>query len=149
MQTLFAHTILRLGGKILQINTQGHPDIRAQLGDREMLVQVKTSAHRSSSTLFELGIKDFTGIVESGRRQGILALLDCAAPVRWIVVEATRAKALVGRSVTVAMLWADCEQGLSIDCTEEFTQLILRNADVLQTLTYAVLMRRALRGTPI
>jgi hypothetical protein len=31
MQGMFAHVLARLGGEILEINAQGHPDIKARL----------------------------------------------------------------------------------------------------------------------
>jgi hypothetical protein len=76
MQALFAHVLIRNGYRIREINTQGHPDVRASLGDREIFVQMKTILHSSAGTLFGLKESDLAGITKRGRRDGFLAVLD-------------------------------------------------------------------------
>lgn len=145
MQAIFAHVILRLGGKILEVNAQGHPDVRAVLGDRELVVQVKTSSHSWAGSMFEMNSSDFSGIGCAGRREGLLAFLDCAEPVRWIMVRSDRARAFVGRLVHVSTLQAESDEALSEDCTEEFLEIIVELGDRLLNLTYPLLRVRALR----
>ena len=147
MQAIFGHVLIRLGARIREINTQGHPDIRAKLGDRELIVQVKTIWHRSHWTMFDLRSEDLSGISAAGRRDGLLAVLDCAEPAKWIVVAAYRAATLVGQSVHLATLQAISRPELSSDCTEEFSSIIRTQQNRLQTLTYSVLRSRALSGT--
>jgi hypothetical protein len=89
-QGLFAHVLIRQGYKILDVKAQGHPDIRALGHDREMLVQVKTVAHRSAQAVIELSVEDVAGIAAVGRRGGWFAVLDCATPARWIMVSGSR-----------------------------------------------------------
>ena len=146
MQALFAHVMIGLGAVITEINAQGHPDIRAKIGDRDLLIQVKTSKHSSSATEFELSEADFRGISTQGTSEGILAYLDCAEPVNWIVVPNARARRLVGKSVHVATLRADADELFSDECTEVFTEIILNFKDRLGNLTYSILRRRALEG---
>jgi hypothetical protein len=146
LQALFAHVLLRLGARVLEINAQGHPDVRVRLSDREMLVQVKTCSHTSAATIFEMTEEDVTGITEAGRRAGVLAFLDCAEPVSWSIVPADRAAAMVGRLVHVATLRADSDHALSEDCTEEFLAMIQTIGHRLRNLTYTLLRDRALAG---
>ena len=146
LQAVFAHVLLRIGGEILEVKAQGHPDVRARLGDRELLVQVKTSAHRFATTQFELSPEDFAGISEGGRREGFVGFLDCAEPVQWILVSAGRAAGWLGRPVYVSTLRAECDEALSEDCTVEFLDLLSAAAGRIRNTTYAVLCRRALNG---
>ena len=149
LQALFAHILLRLSARIVEINAQGHPDIRAVLGDRELLIQVKTCSHSSAATIFEITREDVSGITEGGRRTGMLAFLDCAEPVSWIIVPADRVLAMVGRPVHVATLRADSDRVLSADCTEEFLLILDRVGGHLPNFTYSLLRRRALNGEPL
>jgi hypothetical protein len=149
MQALFAHVILRLNGRVIEINAQGHPDIRAWLGRRELLIQVKTFWHRYPTSVFELSTEDVGGIQATGEREGILAVLDCAVPVRWNVVPADRAASLTGFAIPAATLRADSNRSLSEDCTAEFLGIVLNTGDKLRNLTYRLLRRRALRGESI
>lgn len=149
MQALFAHVILRLNGQVSEINAQGHPDIRARLGRRELLIQVKTFWHRSPTSMFELSSEDIAGIRAVGEREGVLAVLDCAVPVRWNVVPADRAASFIGSSVHAATLRADSNQALSADCTEEFISMVMNAGERFRNFTYGVLRRRALRGESI
>jgi hypothetical protein len=146
LQAVFAHVLLRLGAEILEINARGHPDVRARLGDRELLVQVKTAAHRWAESMFEMLSDDFRGISERGRREGFLALLDCAEPVQWLLVSANRASQLIGQPVHISALKADCDAGLSEDCTLEFRTLLSVSAGRILKMTYPTLCRRALKG---
>lgn len=149
MQAMFAHLMLRRGAKILEVNTQGHPDIRASIGDVDYLIQVKTSIHSSSATLFELTLDDLNGIRPTGRNQGLLAFLDSAQPVSWIIVRFERVKALLGRSVHVSSLRADSDQILSECYSDEFFEVLDGVGDRLINLTYPLLRRRAMEGKPI
>ena len=62
LQALFAHILLRLSARVVEINAKGHPDIRAVLGDRELLIQLKTCSHSSAATIFEITREDVSGI---------------------------------------------------------------------------------------
>lgn len=146
MQGFFAHVLIALGSSILEVNAQGHPDVKARLNDRVMLVQVKASKHGSSATMFELAEADLRGISTMSGGEGMLALLDCAAPARWIIVPLRRARGLVGRAVHIATLQAEADSILSDECTEVFAEMILRCESRLANLTYRILRRRALSG---
>jgi len=149
IQALFAHVLLRLGGVVSTVNAQGHPDIGARLGDRELLIQVKAVSHASASQIVNVADEDLRGIAPTGRREGVLAFLDCAEPVEWIVIPFARANALSGRSVHVATVRAERDVALSEDCTGEFLDMVLTIGKRLRTMTYRVLRRRALRGEAV
>lgn len=149
MQALFAHLMLRRGAQILEVNTQGHPDVRARIGDSEYLVQVKTSIHSSAATLFEMTDQDLKGIEPAGTRRGFLAFLDSAQPVSWIIVPFDRAQLLLGRPVPVATLRADSSENLSLEYTQEFFDVLEKVGDRLHRLTYPILRARALDARPI
>jgi hypothetical protein len=146
MQALFAHTIMRLGWRILAINAKGHPDIHAQAADEEVLIQVKSNAHRSARSMLELSFDDVEGIRAIGRRTGWFALLDCAVPVQWFVIDSQRARSLLGRPLHLATLKANCDPEISATCTRHFHEIISNSRVRLPTLSFHVLSRRALIG---
>jgi hypothetical protein len=146
MQALFAHTIIRKGWHITAINAKGHPDIRAQTSDDELLIQVKSNAHLSANSNLELSLDDVGGIKAVGRRTGWFAVLDCAAPVQWIMISGVRAVSLLGRPMHLATLKANCDLEMSTSCSRHFYGVISDNHVRLATLTFQVLCRRALAG---
>src|SRR5205823_4807821 len=118
MQGLFAHVLLRLGAQVLDVNAQGHPDIKALLGNGVLIVQVKSCDHTSGSTVYQLSSSDLAGITSSSYTKGYLAFLDCAAPVSWHLIQDSVARQFLGRCVPVATLRAARDEQMSQDCTE-------------------------------
>lgn len=149
VQAWFAHVLIRLGAVILEINRQGHPDVRAKFGGNAIIVQVKSVQHASHLAGFQLTSADLAGIAPAELTKGYLALLDCADPVSWVIVEYSKARQFVNRPSPMAGLRAAAELQMSRDCTEEFTNMILLTKDRLNTLTYSLLVRRALDGKGI
>jgi hypothetical protein len=147
MQGLFAHVLLKLGAKVLEVNAQGHPDIKARLGDTILAVQVKSCNHSYAISAFQLSSSDLAGITTSPISKGYLAFLDCAAPVSWHLLEASVAAQFLNRCVPVATLRAARDEQMSQDCTELFVEIILDVKDRLSLLTYPLLAKRALNGT--
>jgi hypothetical protein len=146
MQALFAHVLMRIGCRVHEINTRGHPDILATRGDRQVFVQVKTVLHSSAGTVFGLSPTDLAGISKLGRRDGFLAVLDCAEPARWILVSSDRAATLTTGSVRIATLVAVSERTMSADCTEEFGEIVRSHTTDLCDLSYGLLRDRALQN---
>ena len=146
MQALFAHVLIRLGAKVLEINAKGHPDIKVMLGQELMLIQVKSAEHAGPWVQFNLSEADFAGITSNDRAAGYLAFLDCATPVSWHVVKSDVARQLVGRFVPVEGIVAMRDESLSIECSEVFAQILLSVKDRLNVLTFALLRHRALEG---
>lgn len=149
MQGFFAHVLLQRGAHILEINAQGHPDIKARLGSRDVLVQVKSLAHVRSSSQLLVVAEDLAGIACPEEDRGYLAVLDCAVPVSWFVIPEPNARLLVGRPANLATLQADRAEPLSSECSEIFLDLILGLQDRLERLPYALLRERALRGAQL
>lgn len=146
MQGLFAHVLLRLGWYIIEVKSKGHPDIRARLGDHECLVQTKSAMHRAANSTIAMSPEDIKGVTELGRRTGWFAVLDCAFPVQWVVVNGSRAVALLGKRLPLALLRANSDIRFSSDCSRQFHQILAENGERLTTLTYALLCSRALKG---
>src|SRR6266568_7498311 len=139
MQALFAHILMRQGWSILEISAQGHPDIRASMLDQEILVQVKSVAHRTANSMIELSSDDVAGISAIGRRAGWFAVLDCAAPARWIMIRSNRAAWLLGKPIYVTTLRANSDVAISADCNEHFYEIVSTNCARLTNLSYTVL----------
>jgi hypothetical protein len=129
MQALFAHVLMRQGWRILEIKAKGHPDIRAATGDREVFVQVKSVSHHSANSTIELSGSDAAGIRAMGRHAGWFAVLDCAVPIRWIVIERGRAARLLGTPHHLATLQANRDIVLSKYCNEAFLEIISEHRD--------------------
>jgi hypothetical protein len=146
MQGLFAHVLIRLGGIVLEVNAQGHPDIKANLGGDLLIVQVKSVLHANSFSGFQLSSADLAGISPTELSKGYLALLDCADPVSWVIINFSKLRQFLDLSVPIAALYAAQETHLSNDCTNEFSELIISVKDRLNTLTFPLLVRRAIEG---
>jgi hypothetical protein len=144
MQALFAHMLMRQGWSILEIRAKGHPDIRAAREDREVFVQVKSVSHGSANTKIELSVDDVAGIKAMGQHAGWFAVLDCAVPVQWIVIERDRAARLLGTPLHLATLQANRDVVLSANCNEAFIEIIAEHGERLPSLRFTALCDRAL-----
>lgn len=150
VQALFAHVLVRLGAGVQEINAQGHPDIKASWRSNTLLVQVKSLLHRSPEHKFEITEDDLRGITPASRTYvGYLALLDCAAPMEWIVVDYDRIRRHLFRPVHTVTLKADSDTQFSRDCTREFVRLIVDSGDRLFDLRYALMCERAIKGSAL
>ena len=149
MQAFFAHVLLRLGARVTMINTHGHPDISAKLSTGDCVIQVKTVAHGSSNHRFQASTTDLDGIRSTPTCRGYLAILDCAVPVGWHLIEAERATSLIGPPAQIATLRAMRTEPLSTECTDVFLELIETEKRRLALLSYRLLADRALRGEPL
>ena len=149
MQGLLAHVLARLGAVIIEVNAQGHPDIKARMADQIFLIQVKSAQHASTASTFQLSSTDLAGIMPGSQSKGYLAFLDCADPVSWILIEAPVAKQFLSRCMPIAALRAAQARNLSDDCTAEFLEMVLSVRKRLSMLTFPLLVRYVLAGTPI
>src|SRR5207302_3654117 len=107
------------------------PDIKAQMSDTLLLIQVKSGKHGGPHAVFQLSSEDFAGIPSGERCKGYLAFLDCAEPVSWVLVEASVARQFLNRSTPIAGLKAARDQNMSRDCTEVFVGMVLSAKDRL------------------
>lgn len=147
VQALYAHVLLRLGATILEVNAQGHPDIKASWSGKTLLVQVKSLLHRRPDQKFDISQDDLRGITPRLKEYtGYLALLDCAPPLEWIVVEYDRIRRHLERPVHTVTLKADSDTELSRGCTIEFVRLLIAIQSRLPDLRYALMCERAMKG---
>ena len=149
MQAVFAHVLLRLGGEILEVNAQGHPDVKARMAGQLTHFQVKTASHSHPGFQFCLSAKDLAGISPDDRGRGFLAVLDCAAPVAWLLVPEGRARLMVERPNLIATLRAERLNPFSVECSEAFLDLVTAEQERLPRLSFGLLAQRALRGEPL
>lgn len=146
-QSLFAHVLIGIGGKILEINAQGHPDITAVLGGKTLLIQVKSVHARSVRRSFTIGHDDLEGINPYNKASiGYLAVLDCTLPVSWILVEYSIIKRLFTRPISLVTLRSISNKIFSDECSEVFINLVLTHQKTLTNLTYNILRNRALQN---
>lgn len=147
MQALFAHVLLELGSTVTELNQQGHPDIKSVRGHQTALFQVKSITHSYGGWALMVDSDDIAGICPSGpNEEGYFAVLDCAAPVSWVVSRYGAIRRHVGRSVSIETIRATADLELSRDSTVVFAELVLRYKGDLHLLTFGVLRDRALRG---
>jgi len=149
MQGFFAHVLVRLGAVVIEVNAQGHPDIKAHMADELLLVQVKSAQHAYTSSVFQLSITDLEGITCREGARGYLAYLDCAEPVSWYLVDSVTARQFLNRPVPVAAIRGAQDRQLSEECSNEFVDAILSAKDRLSLLTFRLLAQRAIAGNPI
>ena len=149
VQAIFAHVLLRLGAKVIEVNAQGHPDVRAELGARTFVVQVKTASHHGPYYQLQVNREELLGIKSVGDCRGYLAVLDCAVPVGWLMLSDGHAADFVERPARIATIRALCENPLSLECTDVFLDLIIAEQHRLPHLSFRLLADRALRGEPL
>ena len=151
VQGFLAHVFIRLGGRIIDIKPQGHPDITASLGSQTLLLQVKSVQAKARRQRFALGADDLEGIRPpigylARDTIGYLAILDCAPPVSWLLVDYHRLRRQELHPVHMVTLHAMANKRLSLQCTEEFVELIGNHQSHLRNLDFHILCSRAMRG---
>jgi len=147
VQALFAHVLLRLGAGIREINQQGHPDIRAEFNGQLHLIQVKSISHSNVPCSVVVEQADLAGIKPtSDQEAGCYAILDCANPPSWVIVDYSDMERHSMRPVNIETVRACANQELSRECSDEFIDIVLANRAHLHLLKYRTLCSRALRG---
>jgi hypothetical protein len=146
-QGIAAHILLRLGARILEVKSQGHPDIVAT--DAEGNIRVEVEVDLGSGRPRLLSAADLASIrpVEKGDR-GYFALAELGMFPRWHVVPFQR---LELRSVEISpmILGALEDEAVSRAWTREFSAMIVRNESRLGALTYDRLRALALQSRPV
>ncbi|MBI4244231.1 MAG: hypothetical protein HY606_09100 [Planctomycetes bacterium] len=147
MQAFFAHVLLELGGSIIEINQQGHPDIKWNFNGKTSLIQVKTTTHSNVGWCLTISPDDIAGIRPSGLNEvGYFAVLDCAVPISWLISEYDKIRRHESRSVNIETIRTAINLDFSNEFTAVFTELMTMHKERLYMLTYAILRERALRG---
>jgi hypothetical protein len=147
IQGYLAHVIMRIGGKIIDIRAQGHPDIIASLGGKTLFLQVKSIHSKSRRREFLIDSNDLEGIHPRDLTTiGYLAILDCTIPPSWIMIDYEKMKRHASAPISMITLRALADARLSQECTEEFVKLIINHQSNLDRLYFHILCSRALRG---
>ena len=141
-QGLFAYVLKQVGGSVVEVKNQGHPDIVALLGGR--LTRVEVEIAPMGERFHVIKIEDVRAVAPLERnQQGYLAVLDIAEPVRWAPIEYSRIRGRVGKQ-PLATLHALADPELAKSCNEAFGEFITTNAERLSALTFRLLRRRVI-----
>ena len=147
VQALFAHVLLRIGGSVLDVKNPGHPDITARLGGQLYYIEVETAARKTTPRRLDQGDLDVLQVGRDGER-GYFCVLDAGPPLAWLCVDV----ATLGRRATgelrLSILRSYSDRHLSVDCTVEFSTLVISQARNLNQLTYKQLRQEALDANP-
>ena len=148
VQALFAHVILRLGGKVLDIKNPGHPDIYAVMNGQLYYIEVETAMRKTIPRRLEQGDLDVLLVTREGER-GYYCVLDTGPPLAWLCVDVKSLGQRVTGLLRMAILRSYVDRDLSADCTAEFSRLVASQARVLDRLSYEQLRTEALNANPI
>ena len=143
VQALFAHTLKKLGGMVGEINNPGHPDIRMTLGGLRYNIEVETASRKTLPRQLEQGDLDVL-LVNSEDERGYYCVLDSGPPISWLCVDVASLGKRVHGELRIPLLRSYSDRGLSMDCTFEFSELVIGKGRLLSRLTYERLRHLAL-----
>ncbi|MGQ9722237.1 MAG: hypothetical protein ACUVXA_13055 [Candidatus Jordarchaeum sp.] len=145
IQGLLAHTLIRLGFKILEIKPQGHPDIIGEIENLRFKLEVEVALGRASKRI--INKEDIDAIKPQNiNEKGYFAILDCGLPPEWILIDYKHLKWRISESLFIIVLKSLSDRELSKRCTTQFFHLILSNAERLPQFTFSILRIKALEG---
>ena len=144
-QGLFAQVLKHIGASVVEVRSQGHPDITALFGGRLTRVEVEVASSRERYHVIKADDADAVAPKEHNE-QGYLAVLDIAEPIRWAPIEYARVRPRLGRH-PLATLHALAHRELARACNEAFEEIIMADAERLPALTFHLLCQRVLRGS--
>lgn len=145
VQGLAAHILLRLGARVLEINSQGHPDIVAENERGIMRIEVEAHIHGSRARL--LTKEDLEAIApRRSTDQGYFALALCSPYPTWLLIEYSRLQRRHGTPASPAILQALSDAETSKRWTAEFITLLIEHCQHLPAFLFDFLVRRALEG---
>lgn len=145
VQGLFAHTLLGLGIKILEIKPQGHPDILGEHESRYIRFEVEAISGKARKCIIDK--EDIEAIRPLNKNEkGFLAFLCCSLPPEWLLIQYERIKYRVYEQVSIITLNSLNDKKFSSECTEYFYGLILSNELHLSGLAFHLLQNKALKG---
>ena len=147
VQALFAHVLLRLGGEVLDIRNPGHPDIRAILAGQLHNIEVETAKRKTIPRRLEPGDLEVLQVSKDGE-YGYFCVLDCGPPIAWLCVDVASLGHRASDKLHLSLLRGYCNRGYSVECTSQFSDLVISEARKLRHLTYERLRREALSGRP-
>lgn len=144
-QALLAHVLMRLGGNVLEINNPGHPDILALLGGERYYLEAETVKYKTIPRQLTKADLDVLIRNRQGER-GFFCVLDCGPPAAWLCVDVATLGARAGGKLHLSLLRGYSDRELSLDCTAEFSKLVIQESKELHQMTYRQLRDEALRG---
>lgn len=144
IQGLAAHVLLRLGARILEVNSKGHPDIVAEDQRGIMRIEVEADIHGFRARTLEEA--DFKAIApRSPTDKGYFALALCGPYPRWLVMDYARLRRRASPA-SPAIFQALAESEPSARWTSEFIDLVVRHHQHLRIFSFGFLCRLALQG---
>ena len=146
-QALFAHVLLRLGGRITEINNPGHPDIRAVLGGQLYNIEVETAMRKTLPRRLDQSDLAVLRVSREGEH-GYFCVLDIGPPLVWLCVDVASLRQRADGELRMSLLRSYSNRDWSSDCTTEFANLVVRQSRVLHWLTYPQLRQEAMRSNP-
>lgn len=147
IQALFAHVLLRLGGKVVDIKNPGHPDIRAILEGQLYNIEVEHATRKTLPRQLEQGDLEVLENRREGER-GYFCVLDCGSPITWLCVDVASLRSRVSGELRMSLLRGYSNREMSLNCTAEFSRLVISETRNLHQLTYDLLRQEALSGRP-
>jgi len=144
IQGLFAHVLIRIGIKIIDVNSQGHPDIVGEVENRRIRIEVEAAVERGRKRIIKED--DIEAIKPNNKNEnGYFAVLDCGLPPKWLLIDYQRLKWRIFESLPIITLKSLSDKDFSSRCTEQFFNLVL-NTKRLYGLTFTILRAKALKG---
>lgn len=145
IQGLLAHALMRLGIKIFEVNSQGHPDIVGDIENTRIKLEVEAAAGKARRRIIDE--EDIEAIKPNNKNEkGYFAVCDCGLPPEWLLVDYQRLRWRSSESLSMIILKSLRDKKFSIRCTEQFFSLVLLNTERLPSFTFSILRARALRG---
>ncbi|MFB0557298.1 MAG: hypothetical protein ACETVW_05530 [Dehalococcoidia bacterium] len=148
IQGIAAHVLLRLGAQVLEVNSQGHPDIVAATERGSIRIEVEADIRGSRPRL--LTKEDLESIAPRRTTdKGYFALALCGPYPQWLLVEYSRLSRRYDTPASPAILRALSDEEASEQWTSEFIKLLLTHCQHLPAYSFDLLARRALEGRPL
>jgi Holliday junction resolvase len=145
VQGLFAHILIYLDIRILEIKPRGHPDIIGAKENDIIKFEVETVLGNSRKRVVD--IEDIEAINPYNKNEkGYIAILYCKFPPEWLLIDHNRLKWRVSERISIITIKSLGDKKFSNESTNCFYKLILSNKSRLFKLTFHHLCDKALRG---
>lgn len=144
-QVLLAITFKGLGAAITSLKQTGHPDIEFFYQDKNWKAETEFVA--PSRDTYDIKQEDLEA-TRSGAsvNTGIISILDCNYPVKWIIVN-SQILCIEGiRRISLLRLRSICEKELSKSCTDWIDRFVQDNKDSIFAMKYTSLRDHFLLG---
>jgi len=143
VQALAGHILLRLGYRVDEINSSGHPDIIARRDGRTFCFEVEAEA--GATRLRKLTNADLASLTSPSEVIGFYALAISIPTPYWVLVPAAKLTSRA-RSSPKALLEALSDKSLSAAWTYEYVQLLSVACRQIKLASFNSLCKRALAG---